>query len=298
MAYALVLSSEKPIRKSNSRVFQKVLCWFRGFLPAPVQASFKQIDKELFLYIITMPPPEILNSKNRLGKKLTLKKWTSVIYNNNIEHYLLETSLKQFINGEWSMNNGGCLEKSIRKNVHLLFSMDPLKDLKMQTMTIALSGAKKEFIWPKLIPILKNFKLINVIASDNVSEDMWEEFMSETGVPVCITEDFGALARSNIWISYEENSIDYPFSGIKISTATKNILYPDKNKQYHLGYILQKRLAKKLGRKIIQSFNNQLLTEFLLHMLINKKNITQFEAEEDLGVKISVLSVESLKLCS
>lgn len=296
MAYALVLAS-RPVPERIFH-FHEIYDWIRAFFPAPVYVSFKEIDKNLFLYIVTMPHPEIFHSKNRIGKKGTLNRWMSAVKNNNIEHYLVEKPLKEYINGEWSINKGGYITESIRKNMHVLFSMEPLKELNMQTMTITLSGAKKEFVRPEMIPVLSNFKLVNVIGSDNDLEDIWDEFMTETGVPVCITEDFGVLSRSDIWISYEETNVDYPFDGIKIGVCAKNIIYPERKRQYRIGYTFQKKLLKKLGVKLVQRFNSQLLSEFLLHMLINRKEITINEAEEFLGVKISILSVESLSLCS
>ncbi|NLM11226.1 MAG: hypothetical protein GX213_10730 [Clostridiaceae bacterium] len=298
MAYALVLASKKPINKDRGRLFQKICDWFRGFMAVPVHVSYKEIDKSLFLYIITMPRPEVFYSRNRIGKKRTLKKWASAIENNNIEHYLLETPLREYINGGWTIDKYDYLAESLKKNMHLLFTMNPLKGLKVQNMTVTLSGVKKEFIWPQLMPVLRKFKLLNVIDPDNSLQDMWDEFMAETGVPVCITEDCGVLSRSHIWISYEDANNDYPFNGIKVAACTKSIICPNDKRQFLIGYTFQKKLLKKLGIELVQRFNNHELSEFLLHMLINIKDVSIPEAEEILGVKISIITIESLIQCS
>lgn len=298
MAYALVLTSEKAIKKSRFFLLNKISGFFRGFIPAAVHVSFIGIDENLFLYIITMPPPEVYLSKNRIGKNGTLKKWMSAVKNNNIEHYLLERPLKEYMNGEWPMEKGGCLAESIRKNVHLLFLMEPLKELEVQTMTVTLSGAKKEYLKSELMSVLKNFKMVNVIAYDSDLNSLWDEFMAETGVPVCISKDFGVLSRTDIWISFEDTGVNHPFNGIKVDTRERKIVNPEFNKQYRIGYSFQRKLLKKLGIRLVQRFDNYVLSEFLLHMLINMKNIEISEAEVLLGVKISIMSVESLSLCS
>jgi len=298
MAYALVLASEKADKKAGFFPFNRIYGWFQSFISAPVHVDFIEFDKNLFLYIITMPRPDTFSSKNRTGKNRTMKKWILAVKNNNIEHYLLEKPLKEYMDGEWSVEKGGCLTESIRKNVHLLFSLDPLKDLEIHTMTVTLSGAGKDYVRSGLMSVLRNFRLVNVIACDSDLNTTWDEFMAETGVPVCISEDYGVLARTDLWISFEENNTEHPFNGIKIDTGAKKIINPGSNRQYRIGYSYQKKLLKKLGIKLVQRFDNQMLPEFLLHMLMNNKDIAISEAEELLGVKISILSVESLCLCS
>ncbi|NLX76649.1 MAG: hypothetical protein GXZ01_04645 [Clostridiaceae bacterium] len=298
MAYALVLASEKSTDNGGNRLFRKTGGWFRGFRSAPVQASYIEIDKNLILYIITIPRPEIFHSLNRTGKRRTLGKWASVLNRNIIDHYLAEETLRDYITGEWSMNNSGFLSESIRKNMYLLFSAEPLRRIEMRTMTITLSGARKEYIRPKLVHVLKNFKIVNVIDANSGMQEMWDEFMAETGVPVCITEDFGVLSRSHVWISYEETGIDYPFSGIKVDAGSKCIIYPGGSRQYRIGYSLGKKLMSKLGTKTVQRFNNLELTEFLLDMVVNSMDVSLAEAEEILGLKISIISVESQSQCS
>lgn len=296
MAYAVVVVSEKKLEKS-SNLFQRISGWFSAFFPEPVHVTFREIDDGMFLYVVTMPPPEIYYAKNRTGRKLTLKKWMTAARKNNIEYYLLEPPLGEYMEGGWTLSGGGYLEKSLKRNVYLLFYMAPLKDIKMQTMSIALSGVKKEFVRPKLLSLLSNFKLVNVIGSCEF-EDIWDEFMSETGVPVCITEDFAVLSRSNVWISYEENEVGYPFNGIKISVSAKSIVYPEYNRKYRICYAFAGKMLKKLGITLIRRFDNNLLSEFLMNMVVNKKELEPAEAEDFLGVKFSILSDELLNMYS
>jgi len=298
MAYALVLASGKPSAKKSAFPLRQICGWFSGFISAPVRVSFKEIDNGLLLYIITMPHPEIYRIKNRTGKRLTIKKWIKAVKSNNIEKYLLEKPLKEYMEGEWAADGDGYIAESIRRNMHLLFSMEPLRSLEMREMTVTLSGIKKQYIRPNLMTLLRNFRLVNVIGSDAEMDDIWDEFMAETGVPVCITGDFAVLSRSHVWILYDEKDIDYPFNGIKIAACEKNIIYPKYSRQYRIGYAFSRKLLKKLGVTLVQRFNNQLLAEFLLNMVINKKVISIAEAEELLGVKISILSAESLSLYS
>lgn len=298
MAYALVLSSDVPDGNKTAQTFEKIINIFWPFFPAPVQVSFEEIDDGLFLYIITMPHPEIYRSKNRTGRKHTLKKWMSSIDRNNIEHYLLEPLLKEYISGEWIRDENEYIAESIRRNIHLLFASEPLKGLELQTMTVTLSGAGKQYIRPNLISVLRNFRMVNFIISDDVPEDTWDEFMAETGVPVCITDDLAVLSRSDVWISYDKNDVDFPFDGIKISACAKNIVCPKHKKKYRIGYVFRRKLLKKLGTALVQRFDNQLLAEFLLNMIIKRKGIPITEAEELLGVRIAVLSAESQGLYS
>lgn len=295
MAYALVVASENSKVNRKIRLFEKICGWLKSFVPAGVHVIYKEFDKDLFYYIITMPHPKIFHSKNKTGKRKTIKKWMAAVKKNNIEHYLPEPKLKEYMNDGWSINES-CFDRSIRKNVHLLFSMEPLSKLKMQTMTITLSGAEKELIRPELAAVLKNFRMVNVIGSNDDMKDLWEEFMNETGVPVCITENFAALSRSHIWISYEET--EYSFDGIKVDLCAKCIICPNINKKYLIRYAFKKKTVTALGTELMQKFDSQVLSEFFLHMIINRKNIEISEAEELLGVKISILPCESQSLCS
>ncbi|ANX02258.1 hypothetical protein CSTERLE_12090 [Thermoclostridium stercorarium subsp. leptospartum DSM 9219] len=295
MAYALVVASEKEETEKGFSPFSKIKDMITAFLPARIHVSFREIDENLLLYIITMPLPEMFFLKNRRGRKRTLKKWAAVVKNNNIEHYLLEQPLKEYLNREWTMKPNGYLDESIRRNVHLLFSMEPLKGLEMRNMTITLSGIEKGFINPKLLNVLGNFKMVNVTASYNEMDGIWDEFMAETGVPVCITEEFGVLSRSDVWISYEEKEVDYPFDGIKVALSSKKITGCGLDKRYRIGYSLQRKLLKRIGAAVVQKFNPQILAEFLMFMVINRKEITISEAEELLGVKISIFPDEIQK---
>ena len=293
MAYALILSSDKTQSPGNGSysLLHSIILWFRGFVPSQVRVEYRKIYENLVFYTITMPHPAEYFTKNKIGKRRTLKKFRRAIMLNNIEHFLLENPLREYLNGEWSMGNNSCLDESIRTKAYLLFYKEPFRDFILQDMTIALSGVQKAYLNYKLMSVLSNFKLVNVIGPDNQLQDFWDNFMDETGVPVCVTEDFDVLARSDIWISFEQTVARNEFDGVKIEFATKNILCKKIKKQYNMKYMFQKKLMKKLGRGLLQRFEHHILSEFLLNIIIQGHDLTLPEAEKLLGLNISVINV-------
>jgi len=296
MAYALVITASKINEKQEKCMYsciQTLTEWFKKFFPAQIGVEFLKTDCSILLYIITMPSPKEYFLKNKQGRKQTLKKWLQVIKKNEISKYLLEKSLEEYLDGGWCIDEGPYLIESIKRNAHIIFKMEPLRNLKTHNLSITISGADRKWMTCEIKEVLERFKQINTIKEETSLDDFWDDFISETGVPVRRTDDVSVLSRSDIWLSYNGNSDKFPFSGVHVNLAKKSIYYTDAGKQYQLGYVFSQKMIRKLGLNVIRRYNHDLLACFLLYVLVHDNEYLLVTAEEILGIKFIIVTSRS-----
>lgn len=287
MSYAIAclpVKREQSV-KTGCRWLHAVKALFKGFLPAPVNAETLNIHKELCLYIITMPYPEVFYRKNPVGKKRTMKKWHSVLKEKKIMYYLVEKPLTEYL-GEGFPNMEDFLSETLNSKAALLFKTEPLRGIKSETLTIAVSGAESRQLTEQLANCLKDFRIVNVIEEENRHNEFWEDFMNETGVPVCRTDDVNVLQRSDVWLCFKEIPESRPFRGIKIDIPEKRIIFTGKQEKYRIGYALSREMLHRLGRNLLGRFGYELLANFLMHAMVHGEGYSIASAEEMLGINV------------
>lgn len=288
MSYAIVRSAGKREQSgiTGCKWLRAAEAWFKGFLPAPVNVEVLNIHKDLFLYIITMPCPEVFCLKNRIGKKRTMKKWYSIIKEKSITHYLTEKSLMEYLGEDQSHLDEDFPAESLNSKAALLFKMEPLRGIKTEALTITVTDAENRHLTTQMVSCLKNFRNVNIIEGGDRNNEFWEDFMTETGVPVCRTDDFNVLQRSDVWLSFKKIRSNPTFRGIKIDIPEKSIIFTDKQKQYRVGYTFSRDILRKLGRNLLGRFEHEMLASFLLHAMVHGEGYSLASAEEMLGFEL------------
>ncbi len=291
MSYALVLPDTEYAgrRECKFRRFQFLCGWLSSFIPGRIEISPVELTSDFYLYFITMPPPRTYYAKNKWGRKRTMKKLHKVLKDNGIDSCLIEKEMQVYVGSGWSDMDCYYLSDSLKQKVVDLFQMDPLKEIDYGNKILTVSGAEKKWMTAELACLFKKFKLINVLRGESM-DDWWEMFMNETGVPVCQTNEEGVLKRSDIWISFKKAPAYSLFTGIHIDLAGKIICYADSESRYKVEYGFDKYMNRKLGFNVIRKLGSNKLACFLIHALIQKRKYSPVLAEQNLGIKIMVVS--------
>lgn len=289
MAYALALESNTEIdHKRMHRAFAPISKWIKSFFPARVEARTIQFNPQFAITLITMPEPGIFFSKNKTGRRITMKRWQTILKKYRISQYLLGKSLQEYIKGGWSLQQNARTKRLFDK-VSLLFNIYPLNGLNTETMTLALSGAEKVLWSPAFENLLKGFSLVNVLEEGNPVDDRWEEFMTETGIPVCRTNDEKVLLRSDVWLKFQAFSAMSPFNGVKVDIPSQKIVFGKTKKQFRIGFALPNTIVQKLGSAVIRRLSQDTLSCFLVDCYLKDRNVSLDRAEEELGVKLNII---------
>lgn len=285
MACAIVLAervkNDKSIRRPSA-FFRK---WLDSFSAAEIFTEQRNISEGFLLFLIKMPHPDIFFEKNKHGRNKTLQNWIGTLKENQIGNYLLDNTLASFLEGAWNTGNTDLLKYSLEQKVNILLRMEPLSRLVCEKMSISVSGLKDRHKKNELWDLLKKFRNVNIIENSG-SDGWWEDFMTETGVPVCNTSDLSVLERSDVWLSFDESSRISSYSGIKVDIPEKKIVCIQSKKQYRIGYSFPRRLINMLGTDVIHRFGYDLLSNFLLTMLMEEKGSPLDLAEKTLGLQI------------
>ncbi len=292
MACAIVLSGLE--RKENIRYpsFKAFKCWLRKFSSAEITIENKKLSEAFSIYLIIMPHPNDFMSKNKHGQNRTIRNWMGITQEKQINCYLLDKGLATYLKDGWNIDQKDLLKESLRQKFGTLSKAEPLKGLEYETLTITVSGIKKEHKTKELLGLLRKFRNVNTI-EENGMDIWWEEFMTETGVPVCKTIDSGVLQRSDIWLSLDDSTADYSFNGVKIDIPGKRIICSDTKKHYKIGYIFLPRLISTLGVDVIHRFGYGILANFLLTSFIAEKGQDINSAEKALGIDIMIMASSS-----
>lgn len=287
MVYAIVLAGKEKEENKKCLLFGFFNRWLKSFSAAEIVFNQKEIREDFCLHIVTMPHPDYYLSKNKYGRKKTMRNWFDLLNENQISNYLLDNTLTKYIEGGWDGSQKDFLRESLEQKVHILFSMEPLKRINYRMLTITITGIKNTHKNKELLNLLKRFRNVNTIEGDE-NDSWWEDFMTETGVPVCKTKDLGVLERSDVWLSYDINDLGCLFNGIKVDIPGKKIICADFNKQYRIGYGFPHHLIDVLGVDVIRKFGYELLSNFMLTSLVSENSHSFDSAEKILGTKIVI----------
>ena len=291
MACAIVLAERVNKEKSKRRPFAFFGKWLDSFSAAEIFTEQRNISEDFLLFLIKMPHPDIFFEKNKHGRNKTLQNWIGILKENQIGNYLLDNTLTSIIEGAWNLCNTDLLKDSLEQKVNILLRMEPLSRLVCEKMSISVSGLKNRHKKNKLWDLLKKFRNVNIIENiieNSGSDGWWEDFMTETGVPVCNTSDLSVLERSDVWFSFDESSRIASFSGIKVDIPEKKIVCIKSKKQYRIGYSFPRRLINMLGTDVIHRFGYDLLSNFLLSTLMEESGSSLDLAEKTLGLQIII----------
>ncbi|MDD4297418.1 MAG: hypothetical protein PHC69_10775 [Ruminiclostridium sp.] len=286
MAYAIVLAEREKEEGKKCRLFGFFSRWLKSFAAAEIIINKKEIREGFCLHIVTMPHPDYYLTKNKHGRKKTMRSWFDLLKENQINNYLLDNTLTKYIEGGWDGSQKDFLRESLEQKVHILFGMEPLKSIDYRMLTIAISGIKNKHKTKELLNLLKRFRNVNTIEGDE-NDSWWEDFMTETGVPVCKSTDHRVLERSDVWLSFNSNDMGCFFNGIKVDIPGKKIIYTGTNKQYKMGYDFPRQLISILGTNLVRRFGYELLSNFLLFAQIEGNGHSLNSAEKILDININ-----------
>ncbi|NLY18811.1 MAG: hypothetical protein GX045_07660 [Clostridiaceae bacterium] len=285
MACAIVLAEKVRNEKAKKRPFAFFRKWMESFAAAEISVDKKKISDGFMLYLIRMPHPDDFFKKNKHGRKKILQNWINILKENQIRNYLFDSTLATTMEGGWNAGHRDLLKVSLERQVNVLTGMEPLSHLACERMSICVTGLKDRHKNKELWDLLRRFRNVNIIENSG-NNGWWEDFMTETGVPVCNTGDLGALERSDVWLSFDESSDIHSFSGIKADIPGKKIICTKNKKQYRIGYSFPHRLINMLGTDIIRRFGYELLSNFLLTSLMEENGVSLESAEKNLGLQI------------
>lgn len=287
MARAIVLAKRVKKEKAKRRPFAFPGKWLESFAAVEISIEQREISEGFILYFIGMPHPDEYLLKNKYGRKKTLQNWIGILKENHIGNYLLDNTLTAIMEGSWDSGHMDLLKESLERKVNIFLSMEPLNNMICERMSITVTGLKDRYKSKELWDLLRKFRNVNII-EDGGNSNWWEDFMTETGVPVCNTSDFGVLERSDVWLSFDENNPISCFHGVKLDIPEKKIIYGSgKNKkQYRAGYSFPQRLVNMLGTDVIRRFGYDMLSNFLLSALMEERGNSLDLAENTLGLKI------------
>lgn len=186
--------------------------------------------------------------------------------------------------------------KKVTQRVVIARFYEVLKNLKgigrLNNIEILITGLP-QYLEMAIAVLITKVKTINILIPEGIEEPMEaERAFSETGIPVHITNDVDVIKRNRVWLRFpqDDHSFDIlpqKFNGIIIDFEALELIDTRLEKIYNINIKFSELIKRKLGRKLLNTWEKGVLEGFVITMYACFNDINEIEASISLCTRIT-----------